>query len=234
MQNLSQISSKYLTSGSKGGDKCMRHNYCEKYDLHFLKYRDKKLNLLEIGVMQGRSLVAWRDYFPNANILGIDIKDYCKRYEDDRIKIEIGDQKDKSFLTDLEKKYGPFEVIIDDGSHFWEDVVISFKILFPLLKQGGIYVIEDLHTSYCKSCSQNHTISPMEYLKNSIDKINMFGKYTEDNFGINARAVDKQKSVLENKLSKIDCDYDIYALHFYPSICFIEKENYEKFKRKIY
>jgi hypothetical protein len=234
MQNLSQISSKYFTGDSKGGDKCIRHNYCDKYDLHFLKYRYKKLNLLEIGVMQGRSLVAWRDYFPNANILGIDIKHYCKQYEDDRIKIEIGDQKDKSFLAKVEKKHGPFEVIIDDGSHFWMDVVTSFKFLFPLLKEGGIYVIEDLHTSYCEQCSKDCEISPIEYLKKSIDKINMFGKYTPHNVGMFARAADKQKSVLDSGLSKTDCDYDIYSMSFYPSICFIEKENYEKHKRKIY
>ena len=132
------------------------------------------------------------------------------------------------------KKHGPFEIIIDDGSHFWGDVIVSFIFLFPLLKQGGIYVIEDLHSSYSENCSKGYALSPIEYLKNSIDKLNMFGRYTDEKTGLFARATDKQKTVLEKKMSQIDCDYDIYSLNFYPSICFIEKENYEKYEKRIH
>ena len=195
--NLKQISQKH-GSDAGGGDKCVRHNYCTKYDVHFNKFRNKKFNLLEIGIAGGRSLRAWKDYFPHANIVGVDIKD-CAHSKENRIAIEQGDQKDTKFLCDLEKKHGPFEIIIDDGSHFWGDVIVSFIFLFPLLKQGGIYVIEDLHSSYSENCSKGYALSPIEYLKNSIDKLNMFGRYTDEKTGLFARATDKQKTVLEKK-----------------------------------
>ncbi len=215
--------------GLVGGDKCVRHNYCEKYERHLQTWRDKKFKLLEIGVMEGRSLKMWKDYFPRADIIGIDILEDCKKYESERIQVEIGSQADKSFLQNLCDKYGTFEIIIDDGSHLWNDIISSFNFLFPRLAGGGHYVIEDLHTSYDREFSQGAKQSAIDYLKSTIDKINLNGsiggKYDKS-------AAIKQKIVYEKSLHLEDCRYEAYGLHFYTSICFIEKEK-NKTKRNI-
>lgn len=233
MSNLKQINKKYGVNMLTGGDKCLRHNYCEKYEFHLGHLRDKKLTILEIGVMDGRSVRMWRDYFENSKIVGIDIRQNCLNYQEERIFIEIGDQQDPVFLNKVNNEHGPFDIIIDDGSHRWMDIIVSFKNLFPCLKSGGFYVVEDLHTSYSKSHSQNSNLSPIEYFKKSIDKINMNGNYSDNRGPTYPRAIEKQKTINEKNMNKIDCDYDIYSICFYPSICFIKKEqeiiDYKKF-----
>lgn len=225
MLYLEEINKKYGMNILSGGDKCFRHNYCEKYEFYFNSIRKDNLKILEIGVMEGRSVKMWRDYFENSKIIGIDIRPSCSIYQEDRIFIEIGDQQNSNFLLEVNKKHGPFDIIIDDGSHRWLDIITSFKTLFPLLKNGGFYVIEDLHTSYFKkSHSQNSETSPIEYLKKTIDKINMNGQYSDNRGRSYPRATEKQETVLKKKLNEIDCDFDIYSVCFYPSICFIKKE----------
>ena len=223
--SLDSISEKYGINLVTGGDKCIRHNYCEKYELHLGHLRQSKLNILEIGVMDGRSVRMWKDYFEISKIVGIDNRPNCINHAEDRVFIEIGDQKDSCFLEAVNKKHGPFDIIIDDGSHRWLDIITSFKTLFPLLNSGGTYVVEDLHTSYSKeSHSQGSNLSPIEYFKQVVDKINMHGQYS-DNRGITyPRAVEKQDTINNKQLSRSDCDYDAYSVCFYPSICFIKKE----------
>ena len=74
-------------------------HYLEVYERHFEQFRGKELHILEIGVAAGGSLQIWKKYFGDkAYIYGIDTDDYCKNYEEDRIKIFIGDQANKLFL----------------------------------------------------------------------------------------------------------------------------------------
>lgn len=123
------------------------HNYPYFYHKFFQSYRDRpSLRYLEIGVLGGQSLQAFREYFSNANkIVGVDIDARCKAYEDpsQQISICIGSQSDKSFLREVDRAHGPFDVILDDGSHQLSDVIASFETLFPLLNNGGMYVVED-------------------------------------------------------------------------------------------
>ena len=135
-------------------DKWSRHFYTPNYYFHFKKFRNKRINLLEIGIggyenphRGGGSLRMWERFFPKATIYGVDL--YDKRaLEEGRIKIRVGNQVDRQFLESLSKDAGGFEIMIDDGSHLNEHIIATFKILFPLLKEGGIYVIEDVQTSY--------------------------------------------------------------------------------------
>jgi Methyltransferase domain len=137
-----------------GTDKLFGHHYDEEYTRHFEPWRDKTLTLLEIGVggygdpkRGGESLRVWRDYFQFANIVGLDNETKTLKLGD-RITICRGSQNDAEFLTSLNAERGPFDIIIDDGSHRPDDIKVSFTTLFPLLKPGGIYVIEDLETAY--------------------------------------------------------------------------------------
>jgi SAM-dependent methyltransferase len=125
------------------------HNYTHYYNPYLSKYQYENINLLEIGVYKGESLRAWREYFKNAiNIVGIDNGlDYseCKKVEDKdmNVYVEIGSQNDVEFLKSVSTKYDGFDIVVDDGSHQLSDVKISFETLFPLMRDKGVYVIED-------------------------------------------------------------------------------------------
>ena len=90
----------------------------------------------------------WHEYFPNSQIWGIDndAEGRCPTgFDEDRIIFRLGNQDDSEFLAKLAQEAGNFDIIIDDCSHISDLTIKSFEILFPYLKAGGIYVIEDLH-----------------------------------------------------------------------------------------
>ena len=135
-------------------DKWGRHAYTPIYGQWFAPLRYKPIKLLEIGIGGntrthggGNSLRMWKYYFPKGIITGIDIHDKSALREH-RIHLYQGDQADAAFLSHVSEKEGPFDIIIDDGSHMQSHIIASFEALFPLLKSGGIYVIEDTHTAY--------------------------------------------------------------------------------------
>lgn len=122
------------------------HNYSRQYNSLFSEFRDKPIKYLEIGVLNGGSVKAIRETFKNATcILGLDINNKCKKFEDikNNIFIEIGDATDTNFINSITQKYGSFDIILDDGSHINRDVIKSFELLFPLLNDNGLYIVED-------------------------------------------------------------------------------------------
>jgi hypothetical protein len=139
---------KYLAkTDRKGVDKWL--NYLEIYDRFFGKYRGKPVKMLEIGIFKGGSLQMWKDYFgAEASIVGVDINRDCKAFEEPQIDIRIGSQEDRAFLKSVIEEFGPFDLILDDGGHTMNQQIVSFEELFPAVKDGGVYLCEDLHTSY--------------------------------------------------------------------------------------
>jgi hypothetical protein len=129
---------------TEGTDKTFLGNdYLTHYSRLFEAMRHDDINVLEIGVWNGASLRTWRKYFTRAKIMGIDIHEQCRQYQDDRVKIEIGSQADETFLKKVAEEFRP-TIIIDDGSHVSDHQIVSLETLFPLMMPGGIYVIEDL------------------------------------------------------------------------------------------
>lgn len=121
------------------------HEYTPLYHDLFSKQRLLVQNVLEIGVNKGCSLRMWREYFPNAHVIGLDIETECLFHEE-RIECFKADQNDPSSLTHamaLAGK-GPYDVIIDDGSHLMNHQAVSMKTLLPYLSDIGVYVIEDI------------------------------------------------------------------------------------------
>lgn len=158
-------------------DKCSRyHNFAEKYDRAFAGMRESTVSLLEIGVAQGQSLRMWVDYFPNAMIHGADISPACSSCESysSRIKFHLLDQSNAAQLKNVEQ-YSPFDIIIDDGNHWWKEQILTFEIIFQYLRSGGIYVVEDSCTSYWSEY-KNHPISCVEYFKRVVDEVNLRGR----------------------------------------------------------
>lgn len=156
---------------STGTDKVVKHNYHLRYPMFFELLRDKPIKMLEIGVAAGKSLRAWEEYFPNAQITGLDIQPRFKYTNTEKVFIYKGDQRNERLLIDIVKKRGPFDIIIDDGGHRMPPQQISFKVLFPTLVSGGWYVIEDTQTSYMRAFKggYKHPRSTIEMLKESID-----------------------------------------------------------------
>ena len=140
MSTLNEIYNKYsLPEGS--GDKGTAHSYIDNYyNYRFEKIRFKKLNVLEIGVSTGLSLEMWCEYFPNSNIIGVEMEKINYQPTNKRITIIYGDATDAKTFNKIEN----LDIIIDDGSHIFTDQIISFAILFHRLNQRGIYIIEDV------------------------------------------------------------------------------------------
>lgn len=126
-----------------GTDKATYHGYCDFYEEHLPPEIDR---LLEIGVMDGASLRMWRDFYPDAQIIGVDIE---RRQPVEGCTVIRGDATRRPFLHSVYAKVGPFDVIVDDGSHLTSHQQATFSMLYgPALKDGGLYIIEDLHTSF--------------------------------------------------------------------------------------
>ena len=150
------------------------NNFFAEYDFHFRDLREMSVRLLEIGVQNGGSLHMWKEYFPNAvEIIGIDVDERCKKFESGNVRVYIGDQEDIAFLDSIP---GLFDVIIDDGGHTMTQQQTSFHRMFPKLKDGGIYVIEDLHTSYWKEFGgkRGRAGTTIEWLKGLLDDLHFW------------------------------------------------------------
>ena len=123
--------------------------YLETYDMVFSSIRGNNVRLLELGVATGKSMLMWRDYFPNGTIVGVDLAP--TEVADPRIYTYIGKQNDIAMLTKIAEKHAPdgFDIIIDDCSHIGELAKISFWHLFENhLRAGGRYCVEDWGTGY--------------------------------------------------------------------------------------
>ena len=152
-------------------------SYLEVYGTLLSARRDEKLNLLEIGIQNGGSLEIWAKYFKHArNIMGCDIDPRCEklRFEDPRISIVVGDAGTGAVADAIFAIQGEFDVIIDDGSHRGQDIVRSFARYFPRLRNGGLYIVEDLHCSYLPTFGGGlfRRLSPMGFFKLFADLVN--------------------------------------------------------------
>jgi Methyltransferase domain len=180
-------------------------HYFEVYDRHFSRFRNRKINILEIGISHGGSLEMWNDYFHgNATIYAVDINPECKKFENDYTRVLIGSQEDKKFLQKLNMELPSLDILIDDGGHSMKQQIMTFEQLYDKVKEDGVYLIEDLHTSFLKFYGGGYKKSRtfIEYSKNFIDKLHAWHtkKIPVDNF---------VKST--------------HSLHFYDSILVLEK-----------
>lgn len=207
MKSLDQIALKFGTDKSS-----FFHNYTRLYELYFEGIRYEKLKIFEIGIQDGFSLKTWEEYFPNAEIIGIDIVN-LKHLEKERVHVEQGDQTDPIFLKKINDKYGPFDIIIDDGSHHNDDMKASFECLFPMLKDGGLYIVEDLHACY-RGKEYGDDRAFIHTLKNLIDSVQSSGKSQCANV-----LLDKKEDWVKMDWWEKNTEF----LHIYRSIVFIKK-----------
>ncbi|MBN8746179.1 MAG: class I SAM-dependent methyltransferase [Variovorax sp.] len=145
------IADLYKSNGGKVSDKW--ELYLREYERLLAPYRGKAVSLLEIGIQNGGSLERWAQYFPEGtSFIGCDINETCRalRYGDERISVVVGDANAPEVAAQILGRSADFDIIIDDGSHRSSDVIKSFARFFPALKEGGVFIAEDMHCSYWK------------------------------------------------------------------------------------
>ena len=197
------------------------HHYFDIYTKHFGPYRDRPIKMLEIGVFRGGSLRMWKDYFhPDSTIVGIDIDKTCKAHEiaDRNVFVRIGSQADPAFLAEVNEEFGPFDIILDDGSHKTHHQNISFGALFrSALKDGGCYMVEDVHTNYWLK----HVDSEDTFIDLSKQMVDMLHEPYFDRKETNFRH-DHPEAVKELELSYLAAN--LAGIAFYDSIVVFDKE----------
>ena len=187
-------------------------HYFEIYDRHLKKYKNKDIVLLEVGVSKGGSLQMWADYFgKGSKFFGIDIDSKCKEFENENTKIFTGSQSDKEFLRSVKDEIPPIDILIDDGGHYMDQQKILFEEMFENIKDNGVYVCEDTHSSYWLFFGGGYKRRGtfIEYSKNFIDMLNAFHS--------------EQKRYKTNYFTK-----SVNSIHYYDSVIVIEKRKREK------
>lgn len=190
------------------------HDYCRIYEKYFEPLRDQNVTLLELGFgghedpsKGGESMNMWEAYFQNARLACVDISP-----KNDNIitgALYIGSQDDEAFLTSVVHNIGGVDIIVDDASHISSLTIKSFQILFPLLKSGGYYCVEDLHSSYHAFYYGNKEANPNPALGNTA--MNFFKRLTDE----------VNKELLE---PNYHMGYDIEFMHFYRDLLIIKKK----------
>ena len=152
----------------------LKHScYFPVYDRLLGGYRGKALTLVEIGVLNGGSLFMWRRFFGGqARIIGVDLNPDAKRWEQDGFEIYIGNQVDPAFWAHLFRSVGDVDVVIDDGGHTYEQQIKTALEVTPRIKDGGLLIVEDTHTSYFRSFGYPTKWSFVNWAKGIADELN--------------------------------------------------------------
>ncbi|KEO72991.1 class I SAM-dependent methyltransferase [Anditalea andensis] len=186
-------------------------HFFDVYDRHFSRFRDQEITILEIGVSQGGSLQMWKNYFgPKAKIYGIDINPQCKQLEEKNIEIFIGSQADRDFLKNVKAQIPHVDILIDDGGHTMEQQIVTYEEMFDHVKDNGVYLAEDLHTSYWLKFGGGYQRKGtfIEYSKKFIDYLNAHHS--------------EQKTLKVNHFTN-----SVDSIHYYDSILVLEKKKRE-------
>lgn len=208
MLTLDQIALEFNTDKSSA-----YHDYCRIYERHFEPLRNEEICMLELGyggnedpLSGGESAKMWKEYFSDAAIYVLDIND--KLNVPDGINFIHASQTEPGILEHW-FLYNSLDIVIDDASHLSSLTIKSFEILFPLLKSGGYYAIEDLHSSYDTGFYGNIEASTdpaqgntaMNYFKRIVDDVN--------------------KDFIE---PAYHLGFDIEWMHFYKDLIIIKKK----------
>lgn len=139
----------YFLAHRSGGALDKWVHYFPVYHRHLERFRDRPVRVLEIGVYRGGGLAMWQHYLgPEATVVGLDVDPAAKDAAGPGFTVELGDQADPEVLRRVHARYGPFDVVIDDGGHTMVQQRTTVETLFPLLAEDGVLLVEDCHTSY--------------------------------------------------------------------------------------
>ena len=135
----------YAQPAKRKNEKIEAHGYAKKYENLFKSIKSKNLKILEIGSFYGNASAALSFYFKNSLIFSADINPDMYRYKGSRLKNFFVDSSSRdSIKTNILEKNFEFDIIIEDASHRLKDQIISLFMLFPKVKKGGIFVVEEV------------------------------------------------------------------------------------------
>jgi hypothetical protein len=148
-------------------------SYFQVYAELFAEYKGHPITFVEVGVLNGGSLFMWRHYFgPGARIIGVDFNPLAKKWEKEGFEIHIGSQSDPDFWDSFFKSVGTVDLVLDDGGHTYEQQIITAHCCIPHVRNGGLIVVEDTHTSYFREFGYPTKYSFIEWTKRLVDNIN--------------------------------------------------------------
>jgi len=148
-------------------------SYFDTYNELLNKYRGKSITFVEVGVLDGGSLFMWRNFFgKKARIIGIEFNPEAKKWEKEGFEIYIGSQSDEKFWSNLFKKIGLVDIVLDDGGHTNQQQIVTAHKCIPFIKDDGLLIIEDTHTSYMTKFGNPSKYSFINWSKTIIDNIN--------------------------------------------------------------
>ena len=185
------------------------HHYFDIYHRYFARFRNRSPVVVEVGIFHGGSLEMWRHYFgPGARIVGIDVDPRCRQFEGDSINIMIGDQADRNFLGQVRALVPHVDIVIDDGGHTMVQQITTFEELYPHVQPHGIYLCEDLHTSYLPAYGGGYRKDGtfIQYATRLVDQLHGWYSKEPDRFRVD------------------DFTRSAYGLHFYDSVLVVEKK----------
>lgn len=122
--------------------------YLDVYEGLFSQMRNQEFTLIEFGVLHGGSLRMWLEYFPKAKVVGVDVNPEAMQYVPDGARFVLASQTNEAAIKLALSSLPPLGVVIDDGSHYVPHMIESFRFLWPMVMDGGIYVMEDAAISY--------------------------------------------------------------------------------------
>ncbi len=206
---------KSYSAYKKSPYKSIKHSsYFPVYDHLFCPYIGKEITFVEIGILGGGSLFMWREFFgQNARIIGIDLNPEAKRWEKEGFEIYIGSQSDPKFWEYFKNEVGNIDIVLDDGGHTFEQQIITIENILPNIKDTGLIVVEDTHTSYMGNFGGPSSYSFVEYAKNVVDGINFrFGKFSKKRHEKNVYSVTFFESFVVFKINR-----ELSAIESHPT-----------------
>jgi hypothetical protein len=184
-------------------------SYFQTYDELLASYRGEEIIFVEIGVLNGGSLFMWRQYLgPRARIIGIDLNPGAKKWEKEGFEIHIGNQADPQFWDAFFSSVGDVDIILDDGGHTNEQQIVTAHKSIPHIRDGGMLIVEDTHTSYFRAFGNPSRYSFISYAKSLIDSIN--SRFPEvnasaNNLNMSVSSISFYDSIVCLKINRAKC-----------------------------
>jgi len=204
--------------GTGGRSHKWRH-YFAIYERYLTKFKSQQCVYVEIGIERGGTLDIMQKFLgEKARIIGVDIDARCKEIEKNGHEIHIGDQGNTQFMRNLRNQIGPIDIVVDDGGHTPDQQITTFYELWPYLKPGGIYLVEDLHANLWASHQHSrYGITFFDLAKSMADKMSYWH--------LDPKSFDMFRS--GQKVERIEnfVTNQVYGIHFYDSVIVFEKRD---------
>jgi len=190
---------------------CVKHDsYFQAYEALLARYVGRPITFVEVGVFNGGSLHMWRQYFGDrARIIGVDLNPEARKWESEGFEIFIGDQSDTNFWREFYQAVGPIDILLDDGGHMNHQQLVTTEYAFENMNDGGMLIVEDVHTSYMTGFNSRPEHSFVQFGKHVVDAVN--GRFPN---------IDTGATLYQDRVWSVSFYESIVAFHIDRRRCF--------------